>query len=190
MDNGISVITAFLAGVVSFLSPCVLPMIPTYTAYLAGTGSSGAGGGSQVRLLTNAVFFLSGFTLVFVAMGATASLFGQVLFDYQDLIRKTGAVFMIIMGVHLTGIFRDFPLGERISSPAFSCFSWPFRRRGDGGGIFHWLDAMCRPDSGLNFSICRFDRLNGIWSRSAGSLFRWLLFTLFGYRIAAEPLRK
>lgn len=105
--NSITLLTAFGAGVVSFLSPCVLPILPTYTAFLAGTGApENAGNYNQWRFLLNAVFFLSGFTIVFVAMGATASFFGQFFFDYQDVIRKFGALFMIVMGIHLLGLFQ------------------------------------------------------------------------------------
>lgn len=105
MDTGnITLLTAFGAGVISFLSPCVLPILPTYAAFLAGTGLEGEKKGNQLRFLANSIFFLSGFTAVFVAMGATASYFGQFFIDYQDAIRKSGALFMIIMGIHLSGL--------------------------------------------------------------------------------------
>jgi len=105
MDNNITLITAFIAGTVSFLSPCVLPVLPTYTAFLAGTRVTDVMS-SQWRFILNALCFLSGFTLVFVVMGATASYFGQIFLDYQDVIRQSGAVFMIIMGGHLLGIIK------------------------------------------------------------------------------------
>lgn len=103
MDGGLSLVTAFGAGVVSFLSPCVIPILPTYTAFLAGSGAKPGERPEQWRFLINSVFFLAGFTVVFVAMGATASYFGQFFFDYQDIIRKIGAVFMMMMGLHLLG---------------------------------------------------------------------------------------
>ena len=107
MDNNITLITAFIAGAVSFLSPCVLPVLPTYTAFLAGTGTNKTDViSNKWSFLLNALCFLGGFTLVFVMMGATASYFGQVFLDYQEVIRQTGAVFMVIMGGHLLGIFR------------------------------------------------------------------------------------
>lgn len=106
MESNMSWLTAFGAGLVSFLSPCVLPMVPTYTAFLAGSSVDGADRPEQWRFFLNSFCFLTGFTVVFVAMGATASLFGQFFFDYQDSIRKFGALFMIVMGLQMAGVFR------------------------------------------------------------------------------------
>jgi cytochrome c-type biogenesis protein len=103
--------TVFGAGVISFLSPCVLPLLPTYTALLAGTGA-GKQPGERWRFMLNAVSFLSGFTLCFVAMGATASHIGELLFNYQEVIRKAGAVFMVIMGLQVLGVLRLPGLGR------------------------------------------------------------------------------
>ena len=102
MDNEVTLITAFFAGIGSFLAPCVLPMMPTYAALLAGADPYQTG---RRTFLINSIAFLSGFTLVFVMMGATASFFGQFFFEHQMLIRKLGAVFMVIMGIHLLGLF-------------------------------------------------------------------------------------
>lgn len=106
-SKDIPLITAFIAGLFSFFSPCVLPMLPTFAALLGGsTGQNEAGhevGRSQ--FFFNIFFFLSGFTLVFVAMGATASYFGQFFLEYQDVVRKIGAVFIVFMGLHLIGLF-------------------------------------------------------------------------------------
>lgn len=100
MEQEITLLTAFMAGLISFLSPCVLPMIPTYTALLAGDGMI-----RSWRFLYRTCCFFAGFTAVFVLMGATASLFGQLFQEHQEIIRKIGAVFMTIMGLHLLGIF-------------------------------------------------------------------------------------
>jgi len=106
MDH-VTLLTAFIAGGVSFVSPCVLPLLPTYTAFLAGTSSKSINGiTNRWELLINALCFLSGFTIVFVVMGATASYFGQVFFDYQQMIRQFGAVFMVFMGAHLLGVLK------------------------------------------------------------------------------------
>ena len=101
----ISLVAAFMAGMVSLLSPCVLPLLPTYFAFLGGNSGEGGKYSNQWILLRNSCFFLLGFTLVFVLMGASASFLGQLFFDYQGMIRKIGAVFMIIMGIQLTGFF-------------------------------------------------------------------------------------
>lgn len=103
MENEVTFFTAFMAGLGSFLAPCVLPMMPTYAAILAGSDPYQAG---RRTFVLNSTAFLSGFTVVFITMGATASFFGQFFFDHQVLIRKLGALFMVVMGLHLLGAFR------------------------------------------------------------------------------------
>lgn len=99
----VSLTAAFLAGTGSFLSPCILPMMPTYAALLAG---SDTGKAASWNFVINTVAFLGGFTVIFIAMGATASYFGQFFFEYQPVIRQLGAVFMIAMGLQLLGMFK------------------------------------------------------------------------------------
>jgi cytochrome c-type biogenesis protein len=126
MDYSLTLLTVFGAGFASFLSPCVLPMLPTYTAFLAGAGGKTAAGGSRWTFLVNAVSFLSGFTILFVVMGATASYIGELFLDYQEIIRKTGAIFMVIMGMQILGIIR-LPGLEREYRPFLNnTFSGPF----------------------------------------------------------------
>jgi len=105
--NSMTLVTAFIAGNVSFLSPCVLPMLPTYAAFLAGTGIKPIEStGDKWLFRYNALCFLSGFTVVFVVMGATASYFGQMFVDYQQIVRQSGAIFMVIMGFHVLGVLK------------------------------------------------------------------------------------
>lgn len=107
--NKVTLITAFIAGAVSFLSPCMLPLLPTYMALLTGAKIQKAKKDKSVirwPFLLRVSCFLSGFSVVFVVMGATASYFGQLFLDYQTLIRQIGAIFMIVMGVHLSGIIK------------------------------------------------------------------------------------
>lgn len=106
MDYNLTLITVFGAGVVSFLSPCVLPMLPTYTALLAGTGTQGKPGSGHWNFVVNALSFLSGYTLIFVVMGATASYIGEFFANYQEVIRKAGAAFMAVMGLQVLGILK------------------------------------------------------------------------------------
>lgn len=100
----VSLLAAFMAGVVSFLSPCVLPVIPVYIAMLAGAGDEAAPTGRL--LIGRSLSFMAGFTVVFLLMGATASLVGQLFADYQEVIRKTGGLFMVLMGFSLAGLVR------------------------------------------------------------------------------------
>lgn len=106
----VSFIAAFIAGSVSLFSPCVLPLLPTYLAFLGAnsdTDAAGPAGGppaNQWRLTSNMAFFFCGFTVVFVVMGAGASYIGKVFFSHQAVVRKLGAVFMVLMGMQLAGI--------------------------------------------------------------------------------------
>jgi cytochrome c-type biogenesis protein len=104
-----SLITAFLAGLLSFISPCVLPLVPSYLMYLSGLSFQQLAHSSEhaavkKAVLMNALLFIVGFSIVFIGFGASASLLGQVLLDYQDAIRKIGAVLMIVFGLHLSGL--------------------------------------------------------------------------------------
>ena len=113
---------AFLAGFLSFISPCVLPLLPTFSLILAK--NSQQDGGEARRLYANTTAFLAGFTLVFVLLGATASLIGAWLFSYQDILRQGAAVLIIVMGHFMTGWIK-IPLLLREYRP--------FQRRGFGG---------------------------------------------------------
>src|SRR5713101_559669 len=103
---------AFIAGLASFLSPCVLPLVPIYLAQLVGHSvyqSADEGQqGQKARLDTflHALMFVCGFTLAFVALGATASTLGSFLQTYQLLLRQVGGIVLIIFGLRLTGILK------------------------------------------------------------------------------------
>jgi cytochrome c-type biogenesis protein len=102
---------AFLAGLISFLSPCVLPLVPGYLSYMTGLGPADApGGGGGLRAARAAVFFVLGFTGVFVALGATATLLGALLRSYQTLLTRAGGVFIILLGLVFMGVLRFPPL--------------------------------------------------------------------------------
>src|SRR5712692_12056295 len=99
------------AAQVSFLSPCVLPLVPIYLAQLVGQSvyqSTGEQEERPMRLNTflHAVMFVSGFTLAFVALGATASTLGGFLRIHQFLLRQIGGILLIIIGLHLTGLLK------------------------------------------------------------------------------------
>ncbi len=107
----INIGVAFIAGLVSFLSPCVLPLVPIYLAQLVGQSVYQSVEEKKVRsarLVTflHAAFFVLGFTLAFVALGATASTLGGFLHTQQILLRRVGGILLILVGLHLTGIFK------------------------------------------------------------------------------------
>lgn len=110
-----SLMAAFLAGLLSFVSPCVLPLVPSYVTYITGLSLdqlTNAGERHRVRktIILNALLFIAGFSGVFIAFGASASLLGQLLVDYQDLVRKIGGVLIIVFGLYLMGIVRLTPM--------------------------------------------------------------------------------
>ncbi|MCP4320094.1 MAG: cytochrome c biogenesis protein CcdA [Hyphomicrobiales bacterium] len=108
----ISVLTAIFAGGLSFLSPCVLPLVPPYLCYMAGvsmdefqSGREGAGDTRRSIMLAS-FFFTLGFSTVFVALGAGASSIGGLLRSHMDILSQIAGVVIIIMGLHFLGLFR------------------------------------------------------------------------------------
>ncbi|WP_180901728.1 cytochrome c biogenesis CcdA family protein [Martelella soudanensis] len=108
----ISFLSALLAGALSFLSPCVLPLVPPYLCYMAGISVDQLKGGgeakppSQWAVLLPALFFTLGFATIFVALGAGASTIGQLLRQHMDILSKVGGVVIILMGLHFLGVLR------------------------------------------------------------------------------------
>ncbi len=107
----ISLFAAFSAGLLSFISPCVLPLVPSYLSYITGLSVENLAMVEERErfksaILLNALLFIAGFSTVFIAFGASASLIGQVLYEYQDIIRKIGGVLIIIFGLYLLGILK------------------------------------------------------------------------------------
>ncbi|MDB6177538.1 cytochrome c biogenesis protein CcdA [Paracoccus sp. Z330] len=96
---------AMLAGVLSFLSPCVLPIVPPYLAYMTGVGVNGLKTGERSAVLP-AIFFVMGLSTVFLIMGFAASAFGRAFLQYQDLLSKAAGVVVMVMGLHFLHIFR------------------------------------------------------------------------------------
>lgn len=96
---------AFSAGVLSFLSPCVLPLVPSYVTFITGMSVEDLRHTRREALL-HAVAFVCGFSLIFLALGAGATAFGQVMIRYRDVISRAGGVLIIVFGLHLLGAFR------------------------------------------------------------------------------------
>lgn len=96
---------ALLAGILSFLSPCVLPIVPPYLAYMTGVGVGGLKSGERSAVIP-ALFFVMGLSTVFLLMGMAASAFGRVFLQYQDWLARGSGVVIIIMGMHFLRIIR------------------------------------------------------------------------------------
>jgi cytochrome c-type biogenesis protein len=116
MTGDISFLTALLAGLISFVSPCVLPLVPPYLCYMAGTsldsltgktnGHDGAAAISMQSALLPAILFVLGFSTVFVTLGATASTVSGIVRQHIDVLGFIAGGSIIIMGLHFLGVFR------------------------------------------------------------------------------------
>ncbi len=108
--EAVSFPAAFTAGILSFLSPCVLPLIPAYFTFITGFSleelTENRNSEIRKKVFLSTVSFVSGFSLIFILMGASASYLGSLMFNYRGLIRIIGGILIIFMGVHLTGIIR------------------------------------------------------------------------------------
>jgi cytochrome c-type biogenesis protein len=96
---------ALLAGVLSFLSPCVLPLVPSYLAYVGGSAAE-QGKRQRAVAIRNSLLFILGFSLVFIALGASASAVGVLLRSYRSLFMLMGGVLVIAFGLVMLGVFR------------------------------------------------------------------------------------
>ncbi|UWQ22406.1 cytochrome c biogenesis CcdA family protein [Jannaschia sp. W003] len=107
----VTIAGAVLAGLLSFLSPCILPMVPFYLGYLAG-GSAAAleagdvPAGTRRRAVVSALAFAAGVATIFVGLGATATLFGKVVREWFDVLRWIAAGIILLMGLHFLGVLR------------------------------------------------------------------------------------
>ncbi len=131
MTDGISIPLALLGGLISFVSPCVLPLVPSYISFVTGisfeelTSEEGSRELKSIILL-NSLMFILGFSTVFVViLGSAAQLFGTLFLEYDEIIRKVGGAVIVLLGVHIIGIinirilqmdkrlhfFRDKPAG-------------------------------------------------------------------------------
>ncbi len=100
-----AIMIALAAGVLSFLSPCVLPVVPPYLAYMTGIGVGDLRAGRSSAVVP-ALFFIMGLSTVFILMGIAASTLGRELLQYQDILARASGVVIIIMGLHFLRVFR------------------------------------------------------------------------------------
>ena len=108
--ESISYPAALLAGLLSFFSPCILPLIPAYFTFITGLSLDELTGarttGVRARVIRATLSYVLGFSLVFVMMGASASFIGGAIFKYRDWIRIIGGLLIILLGIHMTGLLR------------------------------------------------------------------------------------
>lgn len=107
----VSLVAAFAGGVLSFISPCVLPLIPGYLSFVSGVSMEELRGGetpgsSRWQVLVASLAFVAGFSVVFVSLGASASAIGEFLMSRLPLLGKIAGVLIVIFGLHTMGVFR------------------------------------------------------------------------------------
>jgi len=111
MTNSVGILVALMAGIFSFLSPCVLPLVPSYLSFVTGMSLEDLQDGVDRRAtFIHSLLFVAGFSIIFITLGASASFLGVFLRVYEIWIARIGGVLIIILGLHLTGIFRIAPL--------------------------------------------------------------------------------
>ncbi len=107
MDSSasIGIVISFTAGLLSFLSPCVLPLIPSYVTFITGMSLEEVQGARRTALV-HALLFVAGFTIIFLILGATATVLSRVFLAYRDWIARAGGALMIVFGLYLLGLAR------------------------------------------------------------------------------------
>src|SRR5580704_12254339 len=110
MHPELNFLTAFLAGLVSFVSPCVLPLVPSYLSFLTGTSledlKAETSLQARARVFGHALAFVCGFTVIFVLIGLSASAIGGLFTTYKDGIARVGGAIIIVLGLNMIGVFR------------------------------------------------------------------------------------
>ncbi len=103
----VTISLAFLAGLASFLSPCVFSLVPAYVGYLSGRAAGGEGSGTnRLVTFTHGLAFVLGFSIVFVILGVAVSAAGGLLYDIRSYLAKIGGIVVVILGLHMIGVYR------------------------------------------------------------------------------------
>ena len=105
----ISLVAAFLAGFLSFISPCVLPLIPGYISFISGVSLEdikNKKGENQNTIIISSLFFILGFSLIFILLGATATFLGNFLLEKTLILKKISGIIIILFGIHMSGLYR------------------------------------------------------------------------------------
>jgi len=106
--NNTSLFISFIAGVLSFVSPCILPLIPAYISYISGISvkeltSEDKTPAFKRRVIVSSLLFIAGFSVIFVGMGATATVFGELISSHIVILRKIAGIIIVIFGLHIAG---------------------------------------------------------------------------------------
>jgi cytochrome c-type biogenesis protein len=114
--SDIGILVAFLAGIVSFASPCCLPLVPAYMSYMVATTPDGAAAPRRAAFLQS-LAFVAGFSFIFIALWATVGLVGYVFRDYVPILRQIGGAVLVFMGLHVAGVINVAALYREVRLP-------------------------------------------------------------------------
>ena len=116
MSEPLGIVVAFTAGLFSFLSPCVLPLFPSYLSFVTGMSvadlQADLTAAARRRVILHALTFVIGFSIVFVTLGVSVSVAGQILLDYRDWIRRAGGVLIVVFGLYVAGLLNFGPFSR------------------------------------------------------------------------------
>jgi cytochrome c-type biogenesis protein len=161
--NLVTPLIAFAAGLLSCLSPCVLPLLPAYVANLTGVSATSTASGARRQIaFRHSLSFVVGFTLVFVALGASVGFVGYAVRDQAPLLQKAGGLFMIIMGLQVAEIIR-LPWLGRTFAPAGGVFP------ATAGGVGYARSAGLGSALAVGWTPCLGPTLGGILTLAAAS---------------------
>ena len=115
------IIPAFIAGVLTFLAPCTLPLVPAYLGFISGTSAAelkdpAKSGAARRRIFVNGLFFIVGITVVFVVFGTLAGFLGQALAPWRIWLTRVGGAFVILFGLYMAGVLRIAPLNALLGA--------------------------------------------------------------------------
>src|SRR3990167_10949031 len=188
----VNIFIAFTAGIFSFLSPCVLPLIPSYLSFVSGVSleemrAPQVESRVRWRVALNSLAFIFGFSLVFVSLGVSASFLGSLFLGYRNLIRVLGGIFIVLVGIYLMGFFKislldrylqfhlkDKPAGYLGSSCGdHLCSRLDSLRGTDSGGDSHFGRDLSRDRKGSvpPHRLCRRTRCSLLSQRCGCKLF-------------------
>ncbi len=107
----VGILIALTAGLFSFLSPCVLPLVPSYLTFVTGMSLEDLEAGvNRKATFIHSLLFVSGFSIIFIILGASASFLGQFFQQYERVVATVGGIIIIVLGLHMAGVFRVLPL--------------------------------------------------------------------------------
>jgi cytochrome c-type biogenesis protein len=147
---------AFAAGVISFLSPCVLPLVPAYVAHLTGVSSDPEVSANRRETMSHAVAFVLGFGLVFTVIGASVGLVGGLIRDELPTLEKVAGVFLIVLGFNLMGVikipwlYRTYQLAPSASTPSRPAMA--LAGAGAGGGTTTFTETAAVQSTALSYA--------------------------------------